>query len=100
MMGAIETTGSVCICMASKANRQGIGARLVLEASGVRQLRQYGLQGSYLSSSAPEAWFGLGQATNADSLTVMWPSGKRQEFHNLPVDRTLTITEDRAVWES
>lgn len=81
------------------SNRQAIGARLLLEANGARQLRQYGLQGSYLSCSMPEAWFGLGQATKADSLTIHWPSGKRQEFHDLPVNRTLTITEDHAVWE-
>lgn len=91
----------LCVHLVGKqSNRQGIGARLVLEADGVRQIRQYGLQGSYLSSSVPEAWFGLGQSAKADSLSVVWPSGRRQEFKNLPVDKTLTITEDRAVWES
>ncbi|MHB1938576.1 MAG: CRTAC1 family protein [Acidobacteriaceae bacterium] len=82
-----------------RSNRQGIGARLILEAGGKRYLRQYGVQGSYLSSSVPEAWFGLGQNKQIDSLAIAWPSGSRQVFRNLPIDRTLTITEGRSVWE-
>ncbi len=83
----------------TRSNRQGIGARLLLEAGGKRYLRQYGVQGSYLSSSIPEAWFGLGQIKQIDSLTIAWPSGSRQVFRDLPIDRTLAITEGRSVWE-
>ena len=83
----------------TRSNRQGIGARLLLEAGGKRYLRQYGVQGSYLSSSVPEAWFGLGQIKQIDSLTIAWPSGSRQVFRDLPIDRTLAITEGRSVWE-
>jgi hypothetical protein len=71
----------------------------VLEAGGKRYLRQYGVQGSYLSSSVPEAWFGLGRIKQIDSLTIAWPGGSRQVFRDLPIDRTLAITEGRSVWE-
>ena len=90
----------LCIhLIGTRSNRQGIGARLLLEAGGKQYLRQYGVQGSYLSSSAPEAWFGLGQIKQIDSLTIAWPSGSRQVFRDLPIDRTLAITEGRSVWE-
>jgi len=90
----------LCIHLIGKrSNRQGIGARLILEAGGKRYLRQYGVQGSYLSSSVPEAWFGLGQVKQIDSLAIAWPGGSRQVFRNLPLDRSLTITEGRSVWE-
>jgi hypothetical protein len=82
-----------------RSNRQGIGARLILEAGGKRYLRQYGVQGSYLSSSVPEAWFGLGQIKQIDSLVIAWPGGSNQVFRNLPIDRTLAITEGRSMWE-
>ena len=83
----------------TRSNRQGTGARLILEAGGKLYLRQYGVQGSYLSSSAPEAWFGLGQIKQIDSLAIAWPGGSHQVFRNLPIDRTLTITEGRSAWE-
>ena len=82
----------------SRANRQGIGARLTLAAGGRRYLAQYGLQGSYLSCSAPECWFGLGAASRVDSLAILWPSQKRQELRDLPVDRVITIQEDGSAW--
>jgi hypothetical protein len=83
----------------TRSNRQGIGALLILEADGKRYLRQYGVQGSYLSSSVPEAWFGLGRIKQIDSLTIAWPGGSRQVFRDLPIDRTLAITEGRSVWD-
>ena len=83
----------------TKSNRQGLGAKLYLEAGGKRVYREYGVGTPYLSQSSPEAWFGLGQAPHAVSLTVIWPSGTRQEFANLPVNRVLTITEGHDSWQ-
>ena len=78
----------------SQSNRQGIGAKLWLEAGGTTYYREFGVQGSYLSYSDPEAWFGLGQITEVASLTVHWPAGTRQVFHRLPVNQFLFVTED------
>jgi hypothetical protein len=89
---AIHLTGT-------KSNRQGLGAKLSLQAGGKRTYREYGVGTSYLSQSTREAWFGLGQAERAESLTVTWPSGTRQEFSNLPVNRVLTITEGQDKWQ-
>ena len=38
----------------TRSNRSGYGAKVYLEAGGKRQLREYGVSGSYLSQSAPE----------------------------------------------
>jgi hypothetical protein len=81
-----------------RSNRQGIGAKLFLEVGGKTMYREYGVGGSYLSQSAPDAWFGLGEIARANSLKVVWSSGVQQEFGNLPVDRTLAITEGRVEW--
>ena len=39
------------------------------------------------------AHFGLGDATNVDTLRIEWPSGTVQEFPNVAAKQTLTITE-------
>jgi len=83
----------------TKSNRQGLGAKLYLQAGGKRQYREYGVGTSYLSQSTPDGWFGLGQVDHAESLTIIWPSGTRQLFQNLPVNRVLNIREDRSTWQ-
>ena len=78
----------------TRSNRQGIGAKLWLKAGGKTYYRECGGQGSYLSCSDPEVWFGLGQLNSVESLTVHWPAGTRQTFRPLPVNQFLFVRED------
>jgi len=74
------------------------GALVRAEAGGVVQVREVGGASSYLSQSPPgEVWFGLGEATQVDRLEVVWPDGRREEFHDLPVPATATITEGAGI---
>lgn len=82
-----------------RSNRQGIGAKLWLKSGEKSLYREYGVQGSYLSYSDPEVWFGLGRSGSADLLTVEWPSGTRQVFQGLPVNQFLRFTENSATWD-
>ncbi len=66
-----------------QSNRNAIGARVEVEAGGVRQVRFVNGGGSYLSASERRLLVGLGTATGADRVTVRWPSGREQEFHGL-----------------
>ena len=77
----------------TRTNRSGYGAKVYLEAGGKRQLREYGTAGSYLSQSAPEAWFGLGKIGRVEKVEVQWLGGKSQVIENPGVDQVLTITE-------
>ena len=77
-----------------RSNRSGYGAKVYLEAGGKRQLREYATQGSYLSQSAPEAWFGLGKVDRVEKIEVQWLGGKSQVVENPGVDRVLKITEE------
>ncbi|MDE4175209.1 FG-GAP-like repeat-containing protein [Phaeobacter sp. PT47_59] len=57
-------------------NRDGIGARLVLElADGSQQMREIQLGGGFMSFDAPQAHFGLGAAAQATALRILWPGG-------------------------
>jgi hypothetical protein len=60
------------------ANRDAIGARVTIEAGGVRQERQVMPTRSYLSQSEPTLTFGLGKIAKVDSVKVIWPDGKEE----------------------
>jgi hypothetical protein len=60
--------------------RDPAGAVVVAEVSGRRLTRFVKGGGSYLSSGDRRCLFGLGSAARIDRLTVLWPSGRRQQW--------------------
>ena len=79
-----------------RSNRNAIGARLEIEAGGRKQVRFITGGGSYLSASERRLLVGLGQADQIDRLTVIWPSGHRDEHRNLPAKRWWRLREGDA----
>ncbi len=77
------------------SNREGIGARLVLEqASGQKQYRTVTRSGSYLSSRDPRVFFGAGQASGGIQLRVEWPGGKAARTYSLETGRVNLVVEN------
>lgn len=69
------------------ANRQGIGAQIVLTRSdGVVKRTRIRTDGSYCSSRWAEAWFGLGEAAGPVDVDVRWPDGVTEQWRAMPVD--------------
>ncbi len=66
-----------------KSNRNAIGARVEIDYGGTKQVRFLNGGGSYLSASERRLLVGLGRADRAERVTVIWPSGRRQEFRDL-----------------
>ncbi|MBN1447892.1 MAG: VCBS repeat-containing protein [Bacteroidetes bacterium] len=55
-------------------NRSAVGARVIVYAGGVRQMREVQAGRGHFSGQQPlELLFGLGQNTVVDSLVVLWP---------------------------
>lgn len=79
-----------------ESNRFGIGARVIVEVAGLRQVRELGTAGSYLSASPPALHVGLGSHSTVERLTVRWPSGKQQVLTAVPANQRLTIDETDA----
>jgi hypothetical protein len=79
----------------TRSNRDGLGARLKVQAGGVSQIREVMAGGSYLSHSDLRVHFGLGASTQAEQLEVTWPSGIQQTFRNLPADNFYVIEEGK-----
>ncbi|HEX4748192.1 MAG TPA: CRTAC1 family protein [Bryobacteraceae bacterium] len=77
----------------TRSNRDALGARIRVKAGSISQMREIAAGGSYLSQSDLRAHFGLGPSTRIDSVQVTWPSGTRQEFHNVKADRFYQIEE-------
>jgi hypothetical protein len=76
-----------------KSNRNAIGARIEIESGPSKQVRFLTGGGSYLSASDRRQLVGLGSAARADRVTVLWPSGRRQVFRDLPARRWFRFHE-------
>jgi enediyne biosynthesis protein E4 len=79
----------------AKSNRDGIGARIEVDAGGTRRSAERVASSGYLSQNDGRVHFGLGAATVIDKLIVRWPSGAVQTLTAQPVDRVLTVEEPK-----
>jgi hypothetical protein len=87
---SIRTVGTI-------SNRDGIGARVIVTAGERRQIQEVTSGGSYLSQSDLRVHFGLGSASQIDSLEVQWPSGAVDKIKDAPPDGFLTIEEGKGL---
>jgi len=78
----------------SEANRDGLGATVVVHAAGQRYSQTHDGKSGYLSQSSIPLYFGIGEASSIDSITVTWPGGHTQEFgEQLPSNGVLVLEE-------
>jgi enediyne biosynthesis protein E4 len=81
------------------SNRFAIGAKVTIDAGGVKQVREIRSGGSYLSQSDLRAYFGLGNYTGPVSVEIRMPGGRRWQWRELPSDRlhVLELSESSQV---
>ena len=77
----------------TRSNRDGIGARLELEAGDRKQIREIQSGTSFLGQNSLVAHFGLADSSRVDQLLIKWPSGVSQRLTNLPINQKITVTE-------
>jgi enediyne biosynthesis protein E4 len=77
----------------TESNRSAIGAKLRLVAKDGVQMKQVGMQPSYLSQNMLVQHFGLKKADIVEELHILWPGGTMQSFRNLDLNRRILITE-------
>ena len=86
--------------LGTRSNRDGIGAKLTL-AHGSRRCAQEVRSGSsYISDPDRRIHFGLGPKSASVELHVLWPSGLRESFRDLPTDTIVSIKEGTGKPES
>src|SRR5262249_24786559 len=80
--------------LASGTNRDAVGARVIIRANGIQQMREGILGDGYGSQSTLHLHFGLDKAAQADEMIVRWPrSGIEQRFEHVPANKCYEIKE-------
>ncbi len=77
-----------------KSNRDGLGARVTVVIGDRRLVQVHDGKSGYLSQGTAPLYFGLGAATQVDSIEVDWPSGNRQVVSGPIKVRTLLKIEE------
>jgi len=80
-----------------KSPRDAVGATVYLTANGMRQRQDVISGGSYISSNDQRPHFGLGDANDAGTAEIHWPSGAREKVKLPAEDRIFTITEGKGI---
>jgi hypothetical protein len=81
------------VTQGTRSNRDGIGARVTLFASGRKWVQEVRSGSSYISSSDLRLHFGVGSATAIDRVEIFWPSGIEETFTPTGIDRFVTLVE-------
>ncbi len=74
---------------------EGYGAKIKLVSDTSKQYCQVGVGEPTKSFSLKTLFFGLGQATQVDSIIVDWPSGIKQDTLNVHSNQQITLIEPR-----
>jgi hypothetical protein len=80
-----------------KSPRDAVGATAYLTANNMRQREDVMSGGSFISSNDQRAHFGLGDAVDAGSVEIHWPSGAKEIIVLPAVDRIYTVTEGKGI---
>ncbi|MCX7401126.1 MAG: CRTAC1 family protein [Planctomycetales bacterium] len=85
----------------TRSNRDGLGARILLETSAGSQIRHLAGGGSYLSQSESAVTFGVAAGIECKKVTVIWPkSGLEQSIPIAESDCIITFKESDGVRNS
>jgi tetratricopeptide (TPR) repeat protein len=77
----------------TSSNRDGVGAKVIVNCSGRVRVSHRAGGGSYQSASDPRLSFGLGTSRQVDWVEVRWPSGRVDHFANLAADTGYRLRE-------
>src|SRR5262249_7478648 len=77
----------------TKSNKAAIGARMTVTTGDFKQIDEVRGGGSYMSQNDLRLHFGLADKNVMNKVDISWPSGKKDEFKDLPADFIYTITE-------
>ncbi len=76
------------------ANRDAIGAKIQVKTADQTQIREIYAGDSYMSFNSLIAEFGVGNATQIETLQVTWQNGETQKLHNVPANQRIRITRE------
>jgi hypothetical protein len=80
-----------------KSPKDATCATVYLKANGMRMRQDVLSSGSYISGNDRRLHFGLGEATDAGTAEIHWPSGKVENVKLPAVDRIYSIEEGKGI---
>jgi Tfp pilus assembly protein PilF len=83
---AIRLTGTT-------SNRDAVGASVTVVTDTVQRTKVVQAGSGFLSQHSRELIIGLGRSTTIESVTVVWPSGRRDVFRDVALNTRLAIRE-------
>jgi enediyne biosynthesis protein E4 len=89
---AIELRGTA-------SNRDAVGASVTLEVGNEKFMRLVSAGSGFASQQSARLYFGLGDRTQVDVITVRWPNGRIEKFskHPLATRQLIRITEGSGI---
>ena len=78
------------------SNRDGIGAKILVESDGLRRRFEVRASDSYLSSNDVRVHVGLGATVSAD-IEIQWPSGQRDRYERVTANRFYLAVEGQSL---
>lgn len=81
----------------TKSNNAAIGARVTVATASMEQMDEVRGGGSYLSSNDQRLHFGLGSEQLIKRVTILWPSGLKEELKDVPADAIYTVVEGQGI---
>jgi hypothetical protein len=79
------------------SNRDAIGASVRIFHGGTSQSRMVKSGSSYLSQSELPVTFGVGRRDRVDRVVIDWPSGRTEEFKNVPSGKAYDCVEGKGI---
>jgi hypothetical protein len=77
----------------TKSNRDGIGAKIRVQAGGRAHVDEVRSGSSFDSNNDMRVHFGLGSTAKVEWLEVRWPNGLTERFEGVGVDGVRTVRE-------
>jgi len=77
----------------TKSNRDGIGAKIRVQAGGRLHVDEVRSGSSFDSNNDMRVHFGLGKVAKIDWIEIRWPSGLMERFEGLALDKIHVLKE-------
>lgn len=84
----------------AQSNYPAIGTRVILECGGQKITRDVFPANGFMGQAPPRLRIGIGDAKKIDQLTIRWPTGKKDVFKDVTIQKPLRIREGNRVIET
>jgi hypothetical protein len=91
-----EGNGLIVQLHGVESNRDGIGARLEVVDEHKTQILENVSGDGFYASNERLLMVGLGKSQTVKSLSIKWPTGRREVLENIPANSRVTVVEGRA----